>query len=318
VNLVATLIAAPAEGSALVDVAVSLAGAGATVDWLAEAEALDLRPGDGPGSCPFPRSVTELLAALRDRIGRRPLDVVVQDAARRRKKLLVADMDSTMIAEEGIDELADFVGLKKQVAAITARAMRGEIEFEPALRERVALLAELPASVLDRLLSERIHPRPGAAELVATMRASGAHTILVSGGFAAIAGPIAARLGFDHYRANRLVIDDGRLTGKVEDPILGRDAKRSTLIAFRQNLGLDVEDTLAVGDGANDLSMIAEAGLGVAFHAQSRVAEAAPARIDHADLTALLFLQGYRRSDFISPAHRPETGPVISPLGGRA
>jgi phosphoserine phosphatase len=239
---------------------------------------------------------------IRGRLGARPIDVVVQPLAQRRKRLLLADMDSTMIGQECIDELADFVGKKAHVAAITERAMRGEIEFAPALIERVALLKGLPASVIDTVIAERIVLTPGARTLIATMRANGAHTCLVSGGFTLFTTKIAAMIGFDEARANTLVVDaEGRLTGEVATPILGRDAKLATLVALRHRLGLAKADTLVAGDGANDLAMIEDAGLGVAYHAKPAVAAAAAARIDHGDLTALLYAQGYSRGEFAEP-----------------
>jgi len=238
---------------------------------------------------------------VRHALAGRPIDVVVQNAAGRRKRLFVADMDSTMIGQECIDELADMIGQKARVAAITERAMRGELAFAPALRERVALLAGLPAAVTDEVIERRITLTPGGKTLVATMRAGGAYTCLVSGGFTAFTEKIAAAIGFDETSANRLIVDPaGRLAGTVAEPILGREAKLATLLALRARLGLTVEETLAVGDGANDLDMILAAGLGVAFHAKPAVAAAAAARIDHGDLTALLFVQGYRRAEFVA------------------
>jgi len=228
-----------------------------------------------------------------------PIDVVIQPAVGRRKRLFLADMDSTMIQQECIDELADYVGLKAHVAAITERAMRGDIAFEPALRERVALLRGLPISVVDDVVRHRIRLTPGGRTLVATMRAHGAHTCLVSGGFTLFAERIAAMIGFDEVHANALKLDGERLAGTVAEPIFGRAAKRATLLGLRTRLGLDKSETLVAGDGANDLDMIADAGLGVAFHAKPSVASAAPARIDHADLTALLYVQGYRRHEFV-------------------
>ncbi len=227
-----------------------------------------------------------------------PVDIVVQPAAGRRKRLFLADMDSTMIGQECIDELADLVGLKAGVAAITERAMRGEIAFEPALRERVALLKGLPVEVVDELLRSHITLMPGGRALVATMRAHGAYACLVSGGFTAFTGPVAERLGFDENRGNVLLVEGDRFTGFVAEPILGREAKRETLVELRNRLGLSQADVLAVGDGANDLAMLGEAGLGVAFRAKPAVAAAAGARIEHGDLTALLYLQGFRREEF--------------------
>jgi phosphoserine phosphatase len=216
----------------------------------------------------------------------------------RRKKLLVADMDSTLIEDECLDELAAEIGMRDEAAAITERAMRGEIAFEPALRERVALLKDLPTDVVAKLLSQRIKIMPGAVTLVATMRKHGAHTMLVSGGFTAFAGPIAERIGFHEHRANTLLFEKGGFTGRVAEPILGREAKEQTLRGLTAALGLDPEETLAVGDGANDIGMVRRAGLGVAYRAKPALRAAAAAAIDHADLTGLLFLQGYRREEF--------------------
>jgi phosphoserine phosphatase len=228
-----------------------------------------------------------------------PIDIVVQPQALRRKKLLLADMDSTMIGQECIDELADYAGLKAHVAAITERAMRGEIEFEPALRERVALLRGLPSGVVDEVLKKRITLTPGGRELVATMRAHGAWTCLISGGFTLFSNAVADMIGFQENRANQLKVEDGKLTGEVAEPTVGRAAKLATLNELRESFDLDNIDTLVVGDGANDLGMIESAGLGVAYHAKPAVAAAAAARIDHGDLTALLYAQGYRREEFV-------------------
>jgi phosphoserine phosphatase len=237
---------------------------------------------------------------VRDLISDAPVDVVVQPAAGRRKRLLLADMDSTMIGQECLDELADFVGQKARVAAITERAMRGEIAFEPALQERVALLAGLSAGVVEEVIEKRITLTPGARALVHTMAAHGAHTCLVSGGFTLFTAPIAAAIGFAENRGNPLDVDGGgRFTGRVLAPILGRDAKLATLVELRSALGLEKSETLVVGDGANDLLMISDAGLGVAYHAKPIVAAAAGARIDHCDLTALLYAQGYAKSEII-------------------
>lgn len=235
---------------------------------------------------------------LRAALAGMALDVAVQPAAGRRKKLFLADMDSTMIGQECIDELADLVGLKEHVAAITERAMRGEIAFEPALRERVALLKGLAADVVEDVIRERITLTPGGRELVATMKAAGGYAALVSGGFTLFTARIGAMIGFDENRANLLEVAEGRFAGTVREPILGREAKRETLIELRSRFGLSAHETMAVGDGANDLAMLGEAGAGVAFHAKPKVAEAAAFRVDHGDLTALLYMQGYRRAEF--------------------
>ncbi len=294
-SLVATLIAhpdVPILTQQIADSAASAAGASA-VTWLGAGIACDL----ALAATADPANADSV---LRRELAGLPIDIVVQETHGRRKQLLLADMDSTMIGQECIDELADFVGLRDKVAAITARAMNGEIEFEPALRARVALLAGLPVTVVDEVLRTRIHPSPGARTLVATMKRHGAHTVLVSGGFTAFTGPVAACIGFDEHLGNALLSADGRFTGKVAEPILGREAKRETLLRVAARLGLEPGQTLAAGDGANDLDMLKLAGMGVAIHAKPAVAAAAPVRIDHGDLTALLYLQGYRQAEFSS------------------
>lgn len=228
------------------------------------------------------------------------LDVIVQPVGpARRKRLLVADMDSTMIAQECIDELADFAGLKAEIAAITERAMQGELDFEAALDARVAALKGLDARAIDRCLAERITLMPGARTLIGTMKALGARTLLISGGFTAFTQPVAARIGFHAQVANLLHIADGRLDGTVARPIVDSAVKRDTLIAERATLGLETADTLAVGDGANDIPMLAEAGLGIAYHAKPRAAAAADAAIRVGDLTTLLSAQGIPRSEWV-------------------
>jgi phosphoserine phosphatase len=290
---VATLIAAPgALLAATVERARAALPGAADPRWLSEREAADIS--FSPDAGIDQRSLGESLRGL---IG--AVDVVVQPAANRRKKLFLADMDSTMIAQECIDELADYAGLKAHVAAITERAMRGEIAFEPALRERVALLKGLPLATIAEVIDKRITLTPGGRLLVATMRANGAHTCMVSGGFTLFTTRIAAMIGFDETRANTLALEADTLAGLVAEPIFGRDAKRAALIELRQRFGLSAQETLAAGDGANDMDMIAEAGLGIAFHAKPKVAAAAPARIDHGDLTALLYVQGYGRGEFV-------------------
>ena len=225
-------------------------------------------------------------------------DVVVQPAAGRAKRLLVADMDSTMITIECIDELADYAGIKPQIAEITERAMRGELDFEGALDARVSLLKGLDAAVIDRCHAERVRIMPGAKALVRTMRANGARCVLVSGGFTVFADRVAKEIGFDRAVSNRLEIADGALLGTVTRPIIGAAAKRETLTAEAAQLGIGHQDVLAVGDGANDIPRSELAGLGVAYHAKPKTAAPAGARIDHNDLTALLYAQGYARKDW--------------------
>jgi phosphoserine phosphatase len=226
-------------------------------------------------------------------------DVIVQPIATRRKALIVADMDSTMITVECIDELADYAGIKAEVAAVTEAAMRGELDFEGALDARVALLAGLDEAVIAQCLAERVRIMAGAKVLVQTMRANGAAAVLVSGGFTRFADPVAADIGFDRAIANVLLIKDGRLTGTVAKPIVGSATKEDTLLAWIADRGIDPALSLAVGDGANDLAMIKRAGLGVAYHAKPIVAAAAGARVDHGDLSTLLYAQGYRRADWV-------------------
>jgi phosphoserine phosphatase len=227
------------------------------------------------------------------------LDVIVQPAGIRRKRLLVADMDSTMIGQECIDELADFAGLKAKIAAITERAMQGELDFEAALDARVAALKGLDATAIDRCLAERITLMPGARTLIATMKALGARTLLISGGFTAFTAPVAARIGFDRQVANLLHIADGRLDGTVAKPIVDSAVKRDTLIAERATLNLETADTLAVGDGANDIPMLQAAGLGIAYHAKPKAAAAADAAVRVGDLAVLLSAQGIPRSEWV-------------------
>lgn len=247
-----------------------------------------------------PDAAAAMTGHLRAALTGEPIDIAVLPSdSHRRKRLFLADMDSTMIEQECIDELAGTLGLKDHVASITERAMRGEIAFEPALRERVALLKDIPVGAVDGLIADTLTLTPGGRTLVRTMAAHGAHTCLVSGGFTLFTGPIAEKLGFAENRANRLAIADGRLTGAVEDPIVGKAEKRATLIALRDRLGLSPAETLAVGDGANDLDMLGEAGLGVAFRAKPAVAAAAQVRVQHGDLTALLYLQGYAAAEFV-------------------
>jgi phosphoserine phosphatase len=253
--------------------------------WIDRDKACDLALGAAPAGA---REALEGLIA--------GVDVIVQPAQDRRKRLLAADMDSTMITVECIDELADYAGVKAQVAAVTERAMRGELDFGAALDARVALLKDLDEQAIDRCLQERVRLTPGARTLVRTMRADGAFTLLVSGGFTRFAEPVAQKIGFDAVAANVLAAADGRLTGQVEKPIVDADGKRDAMVAAAERLGLARADLLAVGDGANDIPMLLEAGLGIAYRAKPAVAAAADARVDANDLTALLYLQGYPRS----------------------
>jgi phosphoserine phosphatase len=255
----------------------------------------------GPGAVDLVFEAGELAPvrmAAHDALGEAPADLCVQSAVGRRKRLLVADMDSTIIGCECLDELADFAGLKTEVSAITERAMRGEIGFEGALRHRVAMLEGLSLSALQRCYDERVRLNPGARTLTATMAAHGARCVLVSGGFDFFTSRVAAAAGFHADFANRLIEADGALTGAVAEPILGREAKLVTLEREAAALGLDLSDTLAVGDGANDLDMINAAGLGVAYRAKPLVAAEADARVDHTDLTSLLYFQGYAAEVF--------------------
>ncbi len=257
--------------------------------WLDEGIAADL-----PFAAHPEAARTALEGAIPD------ADVIVQVEAQRAKKLLVADMDSTMITVECIDELADYAGIKPQIAEVTERAMRGELDFAEALDARVALLKGLPETAIDQCLEERVRLMPGAEALVKTMRARGAHTILVSGGFTRFAEPVGTRIGFDRRIANVLEIEGGKLTGTVTKPIVDSSTKETTLLGAMAELGLEPEQTMAVGDGANDLAMIRKAGLGVAYHAKPIVAAAAGARIDHGDLTALLYAQGIARAEWVT------------------
>jgi phosphoserine phosphatase len=247
----------------------------------------------------FPE-VDDVLPTLANAIGQTfGADVALIPTAHRRKRLLLADMDSTMIGCECLDELADFAGLKAEIAAITERAMRGELAFEDALHARVGMLKGLSVDSLQRCYVERVRLNPGARALVGTMRAHGAHTILVSGGFTFFTSRVAQAAGFDRDIANTLLDDGAVLTGMVASPIIGRAAKRDALVEARAQLGLAAEETLAIGDGANDLDMVKEAGLGIAFHAKPIVAAQAKAAIQHTSLATALFYQGYRRAEFV-------------------
>ena len=293
---VATLISNPAQpaldGAAVERARVAVAGAG-TPKWLDPGIAADI-----PFTPDTGKDQRGLSNEIRTALAGRPIDVVVQPQAHRRKRLFLADMDSTMIGQECIDELADYVGLKEKVARITERAMQGELDFPRSLRERVRLLAGLDEQELKRCLNERVRVTAGAETLVQTMRAGGASCLLVSGGFLSFAEPVARTVGFDRVRANRLVFVGGKLSGEVGDPIVDAMAKRAALLQAREELGLRVEDVLAVGDGANDKLMVDEAGLGIAFRAKPALVEAADGELRHHGLDALLWVQGVRRRDW--------------------
>ena len=292
--LMATLIANPATSDLVPSLGIKASAAvNATgLYWLADGIACDLPLRDGTNAAEAHRELARAIDGV-------PIDIIVQNQDTRRKKILIADMDSTMIQQECIDELAEEAGLRDKVAAITARAMNGEIAFEPALRERVALLKGLPYTVIDKVIAGRITLMPGGPELVRTMKKYGAYTSLVSGGFTVFTRRIADMIGFNENSAN-ILIDNGKvLTGEVKEPILGREAKVAALTSICQRFGLSPEDAIAVGDGANDLGMLQLAGTGVALHAKPIVAEQAKVRIDHGDLTALLYIQGYRKTDFV-------------------
>ncbi|QUS54831.1 phosphoserine phosphatase SerB [Pseudovibrio brasiliensis] len=246
-----------------------------------------------------PVDAEELESSIRTNLADAPVDVFIQPQNGRRKKLLIADMDSTMIQQECIDELAAELGLKEKISDITERAMRGEIEFEPALRERVALLKGLGTEVIGKTIENRITLTPGGRELVQTMKANGGYAALVSGGFTSFTRKIAEVIGFDENKANTLLEADGKLSGEVAEPILGKQAKLDRLNELTDEKNIAMEDAIAVGDGANDLAMICAAGLGVAFHAKPKVAAEARAMINHGDLTALLYLQGYSYDEFV-------------------
>jgi phosphoserine phosphatase len=283
---IATLIAAGRLDDRLLAAALDRLGDARFLAWVDEDDAADIEIGDG-------------LAARATLEGWEGVDVIVQPASDRRKQLLVADMDSTVIGQECIDELADYAGIKPQIAAITERAMRGELDFVAALRERVALLKGLDVAVIPRCLAERIRSNPGAATLVRTMRKHSAETILVSGGFTAFVAPIAEAVGFERFVANDLSVRDAKLTGTVDGRIVDSTVKRDTLIEARTRLGLTREQTLAVGDGANDIAMVVAAGLGVAFRAKPALAAVADARLDHHGLDALLWAQGIPRAEWV-------------------
>ena len=288
-DTVLILMASPGSGALrnrnLMRVAALLPG---PPHWLAEDEAAEWHLAS-------PEPGLEL--ALKEALADLPIDIAIIPAANRAKKLLVADMDSTFIAQECIDELGAAAGVGDQVAAITFRAMRGELDFEGALTERVALMQGLPESIIAELIAKTDFT-PGGKTLVATMKKHGGHTALISGGFTQFTSHVAEICGFDEHSANSLIIENGILTGKVAHPILGRAAKITALNEITTRLGISAQDAISVGDGANDIGMIEAAGLGIAFHAKPHVRQAADVRIDHGDLTALLYVQGYAKNDW--------------------
>ena len=296
-ELVLTLVAPPNAGALSMNLREVLAAAGARGKEARSVEAGDMAvtdlilEGDDPAA---------VRAALAEPLGAQQLDWCLQPTKDRRKRLLIADMDSTIINVECLDELADFAGLKAEISAITERAMRGELAFEGALRERVGMLKGLAVAALQQTYDERVRLNPGARTLVRTMAANGARCALVSGGFSFFTSRVAQAAGFHSHRANQLGEADGKLTGQVGEPILGREAKLAALNEDAALFGIPLAETLAVGDGANDLAMIEAAGLGVAYRAKPVVAAQADAKVDHTDLTALLYFQGYAANQFIT------------------
>lgn len=283
--------AAPALGEPLAGEVARLLPSSGSPRWLSESAVEMTVDAD-------PEQRRPIEAKVREAVAGKAVDVAVLPANNRRKRLLLADMDSTIIGQECIDEIADYVGLRPQISDITERTMRGELAFESALRERVALLKGVPEAALGEIIAKRITLNPGARTLVQTMRANGAATLLVSGGFTIFTSAVAAMAGFDEHYSNRLAIDSGALAGHVVEPVLGSAAKLERLIEARGRFDLKAGDTLAIGDGANDIAMLEEAGIGVAYHAKPAVRDAADVRIDHGDLTALLYLQGYGEEEF--------------------
>ncbi len=298
-ELAAVLIAAPSARtltSAHLEAAAGVLPGAERARWLGAATAAEI-----PFAAPL-AAIQPLSDMMRLRLAGEPIDIAFVPEASRRKRLLVADMDSTLIGQECIDELAALAGVGAEVSAITERSMRGELDFEQSLAARVKLLAGLPETALRQILDTRIRLNPGARTLAATMRRHGALTAIVSGGFTAFTGHVRGLAGFDRDYSNRLEIAGGRLTGRLVAPILGREAKRERLASLTAELALSRSDTLAVGDGANDIAMIRAAGLGVAYRAKPVLGDIADARIDHGDLTALLFLQGFSTDEFVTDA----------------
>lgn len=290
-TLVGNMHSAPLEPAHIERVSQRLATTG-KADWLAENEACDL-------FIESPRSAFDIAKQARDALPGTGFDTVCTSIERRKKKLLITDMDSTVINQECIDELGDAIGLGSQIREITAAVVNGEISFSDALRERLALMKGMDRTVLESVYEERVTLKAGARTLVQTMRHHGAFCVLVSGGFSFFTSRIAESIGFHDHQGNELVFQDGKLTGEVKEPILGRSAKLNTLTRLCDEKGLEHSDVLAVGDGANDIKMIKAAGLGVAFHGSDSLREQANACIDHGDLTALLYIQGFRKSEFV-------------------
>ncbi len=288
---VVSLIAAPGRLDTALTDSLRNAWGGGDLQWLAVDEAAEFPV------LKRPDNAADVWSSLQGQ----GVDLVIHSAANRRKAMLIADMDSTMIQQECIDELAAEAGVGDRVAEITARAMNGELNFEAAIDERVGLLAGLPAAIIDQVVNTRITHMPGGATLLATMKANGAYAALVSGGFTEFTSRIAAALGFDENRANTLEIADDALTGKVTRPILGQNAKLEALTDITARLNIAPDDVIAVGDGMNDLLMLENAGLGVALHGKPALQQAVDVRINHGDLTALLYLQGYAKTDFVAP-----------------
>ena len=286
---VVSLIAKPGALDPALVTSLQTAFGGGSANWLAPDEAAEFPVEETPAN----------LEEVRSEVAGLGVDLNILPMENRRKRLLIADMDSTMIGQECIDELADEAGVGTHVADITARAMNGELDFEAAIDERVGLLKGLPVSVIQKVLDTRITLAPGGETLLKTMKANGAYAALVSGGFVQFTSAIAAKLGFDENRANTLIENGDVLAGTVQRPILGQDAKVEALDEITARLGITPDDAVAVGDGANDLKMIHRAGMGVALHAKPTVAAAAPVKVNNGDLTSLLYLQGYAKSDFV-------------------